>query len=438
MTAMTLQFWAAISKTMRHPRILLAATICAMLVGCGSREKTVPPIDPRNPVDLNKTLTNEMSEFEGIEKMDKDISNFMKQWGLHGMSVSVIRNDSLVFSRGYGWADEEKNVEMTPGTILRVASVSKLITAAGIMKLCEQGKVSFSDKVFGEEGILSEYTDKIKDKRYFKISVEDLLRHEGGFSTRGGDPMFTTRDIILRNRLAAAPTNSELVALMVQRSLKFYPGTSQEYSNFGYLLLSMIIEKVTGEPYEKWMQANVLQPAACRDMHIAYNNYSERYLNETRYYVPSNEPLIQEYNNSGREVIRCYGGNDIRNLSGAGAWVTSTPELARFVASIDGKDGVPDVLSKESVDTMTYYYDDSTYSIGWNDTKPENGWLRTGTLSGTSALIKYYQDGECWVLVTNTSTWKGPKFSRYTRGLCNKCKEKYSDKFPKHDLFYKL
>ena len=123
-------------------------------------------------------------------------------------------------------------------------------------------------------------------------------------------------------------------------------------------------------------------------------------------------------------------------LSGAGAWCGSTAELARFVASIDGRPEVKDILSKESIDQMTEYIDKDTFSLGWNDTNPEKGWSRTGTLAGTSALVKYFPDGECWILITNTSTWKGPGLPRYTDELFKTCRKQYGDKLPKQDLFF--
>lgn len=412
---------------------LAALFVMALTMSCHK-----PVEAAKIPVNLNKTLTNAMSDTSALAGMDKSIKVFMQEWNIKGMSISVMRNDSLVYSKGYGWADESKKIEMGPGNILRMASVSKLITATGIMMLQEQGKLSLADFVFGNDGILNDstYTSIIKDPNYYKITVEDLLRHKGGFTTNAGDPMFNTRTIILQNHLKTPPDHDTLVKIQLKKKLSFEPGTSQSYSNFGYLLLSMIIEKVTGEDYETWMQENVLKPAHCDDFKIANNYYGERYENESRYYVQPNDEPVEEYNNSGKKVVRCYGGNDIRALSGAGAWVASTAELARFVASIDGKPEVPDIISQESIDQMTEYFDPDTYSLGWNDTKPTGEWTRTGTFSGTSALIKQFPDGECWLLITNTSTWKGPSFSRYTGELFNKCREKYSELLPHRDFFY--
>ena len=170
-------------------------------------------------------------------------------------------------------------------------------------------------------------------------------------------------------------------------------------------------------------------------MHIAGNYYEERYSNEARYYMHDGSELCPEYDMSGDLVEKCYGGNDIRGLSGAGAWCGSPAELCRFVASIDGKPQIPDILSRESIAEMTEYFDPETFSLGWNDTKPDGEWTRTGTFSGTSALVKYFPDGECWIMITNTSTWRGPGLARYTEAMFKKCRERYSPLLPDRDLF---
>ena len=171
-------------------------------------------------------------------------------------------------------------------------------------------------------------------------------------------------------------------------------------------------------------------------MHIASNYYEDKRENEVRYYTHEGDgKFIEEYNKSGRIVERCYGGNNIPLLEGAGAWRGSTAELARFVAAIDGRDGVKDIISAESLAQITEYFDKDTVALGWNDTTPEKGWSRTGTLSGTTALVKYFPDGECWIMITNTSTWRGPGQARYTDALFKQCRELYGDKLPKRNLF---
>ena len=415
----------------------LVATLIVVIAGKSafgkraSAERESRPV----PVNLNVTLTNEMSDTSSLAGFDRMVKNYLTYWAIHGASLSVMRNDSLLFAKGYGEADS--GLEMQPGNILRMASVSKLVTAAGIMVLQDRGLLNIKDHVFGPDGILNDstYNAAIKDTLYYRITVEDLLRHKGGFSRRGGDPMFSTRWIMMQNGWSEAPTQEQLMELQLKRRLKFVPGTAQEYSNFGYLALSMVIEKVSGMDYETFLQENVLRPAGCVDFHIAGNYYKHKLPNETRYYVQHDDEPAEEFNNSGRKVIRCYGGNNVTGLSGAGAWAASTPELALFVASIDGRPEVPDIISRESVDLMTEYFDESTYSLGWNDTK-DGYWTRTGTFAGTSALIKYFPDGECWIFISNTSTYKGPGLARHTAELFDRLREKYSTRLPARNMFY--
>ena len=376
-----------------------------------------------------------MSDTSSLDGFDKMVKNYLTYWAINGASLSVMRNDSLLFAKGYGIADTDK--EMQPSHILRMASVSKLVTAVGIMVLRDRGLLTLRDKVFGPDGILCDsiYNAAIKDTLYYRITVEDLLRHKGGFSKRGGDPMFSTRWIMMQNGWTEVPTQERLMELQLKRRLRFVPGTAQEYSNFGYLALSMVIEKLSGTDYETFMQENVLRPAGCVDFHIAGNYYKHKLPNETRYYVQHDDEPADEFNNSGRKVTRCYGGNNVTGLSGAGAWAASTPELALLVASIDGKPEVPDIITRESVDLMTEYFDESTYSLGWNDTK-DGYWTRTGTFAGTSALIKYFPDGECWIFISNTSTYKGPGLAHHTAELFDKLRAKYSSKLPARQMFY--
>ena len=415
--------------------IIATAVIIASTSFIGKR--SIPKAQPIPPsaVRLNLIVTNQQSEIPELEGLDKKVRYYMRKWQFKGASLAITRNDSLVYAKGYGWADEENGVQMEPGHILRMASVSKLLTAVGIMVLQDQGMLSIKDTVFGPSGILNDslFVGTIKDRNHHKITVEHLLRHQGGFHR---DPLFSSRDVKHQLQLEHAPEKEDFYRLVLSRRLRFMPGSWQNYSNFGYLLLSEIIEKVSGMPYEKFMTEKVLIPAGCYDMHIAGSYYKDKYENEVRYYTHEGDgKFIEEYNDSGRIVERCYGGNNIPLLSGAGAWCGSPIEIARLVASIDGDPGVPDILSEEAIGQMTEYFDNETYSLGWNDTNPDKGWSRSGTLSGTCALVKRFPDGECWILITNTSTWKGPGQARYTNDLFRQCRELYSDKLPARNLF---
>ena len=417
---------------------LIIAAVVAIFTGNGEEKQVAEKENVTSGIHLNDTLTNSMSDSPQLEDMENKIKRYLLRWEINGAQIAVTRNDSLLYVKGFGWADMEKKQEMQPSNIMRLASVSKLLTAVGVMRLAEAGTLKLSDHVFGPKGILNDtaFTNAIKDQRYLDITVEQLLRHKAGFTTGAGDPMFSTRYIMMQNRLITPPDNNTLMKILLKRRLGFTPGTAKRYSNVGYTLLSMIIEKKTRMSYEDYMRKFVFEPAGCYDFHIAGSYEKDRRRNEVKYYMHKGSEPVYEYNNSGRMVEKCYGENDIPNLKGAGAWCASAAELSRLVASIDLLPGVKDILSKKSVEFMTREMPDHDFSIGWNFCPKGRPWIRTGSLSGTSALVLRYPDGECWILITNTSTWKGHGFSNDTMRLFERLRQENRDKFPKRNLFF--
>lgn len=417
---------------------LIIAAVVAIFTGNGEEKQVAGKENVTSGIHLNDTLTNSMSDSPQLEDMENKIKRYLLRWEINGAQIAVTRNDSLLYVKGFGWADMEKKQEMQPSNIMRLASVSKLLTAVGVMKLAEAGTLKLSDHVFGPKGILNDtaFTNAIKDQRYLDITVEQLLRHKAGFTTGAGDPMFSTRYIMMQNRLTTPPDNNTLMKILLKRRLGFTPGTAKRYSNVGYTLLSMIIEKKTRMSYEDYMRKFVFEPAGCYDFHIAGSYEKDRRRNEVKYYMHKGSEPVYEYNNSGRMVEKCYGENDIPNLKGAGAWCASAAELSRLVASVDLLPGVKDILSKKSVEFMTREMPDHDFSIGWNFCPKGRPWIRTGSLSGTSALVLRYPDGECWILITNTSTWKGHGFSNDTMRLFERLRQENRDKFPKRNLFF--
>ncbi len=391
-------------------------------------------IEEDMPVAINLLLTNELSDLEETVKMDMQIERFMKQWGIKGASLAIMKDERLIYAKGYGIADHELNESTEVRHIFRIASVSKLITAAAIMKLKEQGALKLSDKIFSEGGVLSlPQFSEIRDRRVKNITIEHLLRHKGGFSSRGGDPMFNLPAISRRVSPGRAPEIDEIISYVLGQRLSFNPGTGTRYSNVGYLILSRVIEIVSGESYEDYVKSSILLPAGVYDMHIAGNFYSEKYPNEVRYYSPENEELIEAYDGSGMMTKRYYGGNNIRALMGAGAWVASPSELLKLAAAIDGEESVTDIITPESIAIMTSSTP-SDLPIGWARCTPSGVWSRTGGFSGTSALLKYDRNGYSWVFVTNTSSWKGAGFPGQIDALFRSALKKVSS-WPERDLF---
>lgn len=358
---------------------------------------------------LNDSLCNAISDLPTMESMERYIKRWMARYGIKGASLAVMRNEKLIYCKGFGWADEEMEREAEVGDIYRIASASKLITAVGIMKLCDQGMLRLDDKVFGEEGILKQFTE-YKDKRIKNITVRHLLNHTAGFSRNRGDLMFRVADVMEWENMDTTPTADELIAFQLSLRLRCEPGGSAQYSNVGYLVLSRVIEQVSGMGYEEYLQTNVLWPAGCYDMHIARNYYEERYPHEVKYYGHDPGELIESYDGSGERRPREYGGNNITGLQGAGAWVASAAELMRLVASIDGKPDVPDILTKRSIDEMRIPKQKGGFGYGWARTHG-SVLTRTGTMSGTCAYIESRPNGLSFALIANTSNYRGARFT---------------------------
>lgn len=391
--------------------ILAGFAVLGLRITANGRE--VQPVENSTPppTPIHYLLSNQLSDLEETRRMEKTIDLFLRQNEIRGASLAIMKDGKLVYSKGFGYADTEDSIPTDVQHIFRIASVSKLITAAGIMKLHEEGRIQLNQKVFGPDGILNDSLFcRFKDKRYCSVTVEHLLRHQGGFSLRRGDPMFSTLDIARRMKAPLPLRLETVVANELSYPPGYTPGQGTSYSNLGYAILSLIIEKVSGKGYETYIREEVLAPAGCFDMHLGNNRKEEHFANEVAYYETAAAEKVPAVDGSGEMVEKCNGGSDIHGLYGAGAWVASPTELLLFVASIDGDPTIPDILRPETIRLMTRDQENSL-PIGWMQTQDNGIWKRTGTLSGTSAIIKRQPNGYTWAFVTNTGSWRGASFT---------------------------
>jgi len=381
---------------------------------------------------LNQRIKNYKSEFKYTAFIDEQVSRFMDRSSLKGVSIAIVENEKLVFNRSYGYANAEDSIQTTPEHLFRIASVSKLITAIAVMKLVDEGKLSLDDQVFGEKGFFNnKELLEIRDPKLLDITILNLLDHTAGWTQRYGDPMFNPLDIakIVGDQ---PPANiNTFLKFAVSRRLYSKPGTMYSYSNMGYAFLGAIIEIVTGMSYENYVQFHILYPNGIFDMHIAHNNYEDRYSNEVKYYEQYGSSSVLACNGDSLFLPKTYGGNDIKLLGAAGGWIASASELAKLITLIDGFDDVPDILSTESIELMTGEHKNA---LGWRDSY-DGTWIRTGSFAGTSAMIVRRPDGLEWVFLTNTSNWQGSKFSYEINQLMNKITNRV-DSWPTMDLFF--
>lgn len=383
---------------------------------------------------LNFKITNELSHFTGHRFIEKEANEFLQQWNLAGMTMAIVRDGKLVYSHGFGYADVEEKIPVTPGNLFRVASVSKLITAVAILKLVEKKSLSLDSKVFGPKAILKDQIfNSAVDKRLYNVTVRQLLAHSGGWSSHYGDPAFNSLVVLERTGETGAATIDSYCRFVASRKLHFEPGTRSSYSNMGYMFLGKVVEAVTGRKYEEFVRNEVLKPAGISDMHIGRSYLADRRMNEVKYYEAEESQPIPAFDGSGRMVPKPYGGNPIELLGPAGGWIASSVELAKLMVLIDGFRNVPDMFPNSLISQMVVN-DDLRGPLGWKVVKDNGDWIRTGSMAGTSAIMKRQSNGFSWVVIINSSSWKGPRLPAYVNYMMGKI-EKNITTWPKHDLF---
>jgi CubicO group peptidase (beta-lactamase class C family) len=381
----------------------------------------------------NARLTNEFSTGEEFLQVEKTIEAFMRKWNIVGASVAIAKDGQLMYSRGFGYADSTLKTIVQPYHKFRVASISKLVSAVAIMKLVEEGRLSLNDRIFGTDGILNDsYFNKPLDARAYDITVEHLLSHAGGWDQRFGDHMFIP--LVIAKAMGVEPPVDvkTIVRFALNRRLHFAPGTRQSYSNLGYSILDLVIEKITGQTYEEYCKQFVLKPLGIYDMSIAGNMPDEKAVFEVSYYQPKTAALRPSIYGTGEMSPSTYGANDIRTLGGAGAWIATAPDLMRLLLGIDGFSSRPDILSPESIHTMT---GNRSAPLGWRSANRDGAWLRTGSFSGTSGIMKRENNGIAWVVLFNTSTWNGGYIHNYTTTMMDEAISQIEE-WPRHNLFH--
>lgn len=385
-------------------------------------------------VPAHLRIDNTLADSEMFVGAEKGIEWFMKNWDIKGASVAVARDGKLLYARGFGYASVPDSLPVEPYHRFRVASVSKLVTAVAVMKLQEQGRLSVNEKVFGPGAILDDTLfANPKDPRVYDITVGHLLSHEAGWSQRYGDQMFMP-EVIARSLDVPMPVDLKtIIRFALSKNLHFTPGAGQSYSNLGYSILGLVIEEASGVDYETFCRKEILEPLGIYDMAMGRNLPENALPLEVSYYEVENNTLKPSIYGTGEMVMACRGGNDIETLGSAGGWVATAPDLMRLLLAIDGFEEPKDILAPESIEFMTDVYNGFA-PVGWRATLPNGTWWRTGSFSGTTAMMKRMPDGTAWVVLMNSSSWNGPELTSDIDQMMYRFLQKVNE-WPETDLF---
>jgi CubicO group peptidase (beta-lactamase class C family) len=370
-----------------------------------------------------------------LAAFDAWMQAFMTEHQIPGGTLAIVRDGRLIYSRGFGWADRDAKEPVQPESLFRIASVSKPITAAAIQKLAELGRLKLDDKVldhlkfepFFEEG-------KKFDERWKDVTIAHCLSHAGGWDREVSyDPMFQALRMARSMQVELPILPEQIIRYQLGQPLDFNPGQRYAYSNFGYSLLGRIIEKVTGQPYESYVQEEILRPLGITQARIGGSLEGQRAAGEVKYYDIKNATGTATVGPGAgeRKVPVSYGVWRQETLDSHGGWIASAPDLARFAAAFDlvddGKRTRGGLLQPETVQQMfaprtaiPSTEDKSKiighYGYGWMLKEEKDGDQTVtvarhgGSLACTAASLMHFPSGVNLAVLFNLGQNKEGKF----------------------------
>jgi len=183
-------------------------------------------------------------------RLDSLARAFVTRTPAPGLAVVVLRGNDTLLARGYGYADLEDRAPATPRTVFRIGSVTKQFTAALVMQLVQEGRIALDDTI---QRFLPDYP-----VQGHRVTIRHLLTHTAGIKA------YTSLPDVLR-LLRTDLSEDSLVAMFASKPFDFAPGDRYRYNNSGYYLLGVIVERVTGRPYDELLRERLFQPLGLLD-----------------------------------------------------------------------------------------------------------------------------------------------------------------------------
>lgn len=254
--------------------------------------------------------------------------------GQAGAVVVVMKDGAVVYAKGFGLANRELGVPNAPGLVYRIGSMTKQFTAAAVMALVENGKVTLNAPI-------SRYLEGLPEA-WRPATVEQLLTHTSGI------PSYTSLPSYMAHIREDLPGMKLLEATILKKPLDFAPGAQWRYSNTGYHLLGLIIEEVSGTSYEDYLQTRLFRPLGLG--HLRTGTETE--------FIPG---LVSGYSRNGRPAPFF----SMTQAFAAGSLVSSAEDLARWTLALHaGKVVSPDSLKRMTRPVRTADGKEHPYGFG--------------------------------------------------------------------------
>lgn len=348
---------------------------------------------------------------EGV--IDTAVNIILKEQGGVGTAVVVIKNGVPLFMKGYGWANLEHMVPVTPDTVFQSGSIAKMFTATGIMMLIRDGKLSLDDK-------LAKFFPK-GPKYWQRVTIRHLLSHRGGIrdvlapggaleiDTSKGDNKALEQ---YESRLVQEYTEEEYATLIGVGDKSFEPGTDFKYSNEAFVLLGVIIHKLSGHYYGDFLADKIFDKIGMRTTQINRNSQI----------IPNRS---QSYEKKNEELTHAAYVSQFLNSTGDGSMLFTLKDLMQWDIALNKAEILPESYLEQMY--QSYPYPDGSmgtknYGFGWwsNSVRGHRLDMHGGSWQGfRTCFSRYRDDGLTVAVLSNAITVDSCLISQAVAGLYN-------------------
>ncbi|MCB0656980.1 MAG: beta-lactamase family protein [Saprospiraceae bacterium] len=297
-----------------------------------------------------------------------------------GIAAGFAINGEMTWQQGAGFRDQEGELDFTPATATRIASITKPMTAIAIMQLYEQGKLKLDEPI-------QTYLPDYPRKKEGEITIRQLLQHSSGI-----DGYKNTRE---QENQKHYPTLEDAVNIFKNRDLVAPPGQSFHYTTYGYDVLGLIIERVTGMTYETYLQINIWDKALMSNTGIEHENVV----------FPDKSKL---YHKNDKGKLSSADPTDVSDRIPGGGVYSTISDLLRFGSAIQNFTLIKESTFALMVDDPHLKTQGNGYGLGWylygENPKYGNVYGHNGTQTGASTFLVLLPEVQTTIVVlSNTS-----------------------------------
>lgn len=312
-------------------------------------------------------------QVKSTKSFPQQMEEYSKKYGITNMEVNW-NNVRYSFGHDFVVWNKTRQANITSNALYRIASVSKMITATAIFYLIANKQLTLNTPFMN---VLKIQTKPL-DKRIYKITIRDLLRHSGGWDSHQGLPLSEiTRPLFPMQSGAIQPfdpqydalrflstiTSRNIIEFMMKFRLNFEPGTKYSYSNFGYNILGRIIEDISGIDYESFVKEHIFRRIGVVDAFIGDENIDAKHTNEVFYY-DGNTDMNYVAGETKFKTPDSYGSYVLKIMDSHGGWVMRGIDLQKFAYGLQDGTLIDAVIMKEMMIVPFYANPQEFYSLG--------------------------------------------------------------------------